>query len=280
VKWLAFVAAFAACGSPASEGDNPIGASLVLPAPPPPPPRREFTAIIASREITMISAEVEGRVKLEVGLGDRVNAGAVIAELDDAELRAKLEGAKSDEAAAQGEIAAVSGELSQQQHKLDMDKKLESKGIVAPAMVRNDTHGVTQLKGRTYSATARYSAARTRRLEIERQLKATDVDAPNDGVVTLVKVKTGDIVRRGAPIVQLADPDHLWLRFAVPPEVIVRIGTHVEAVLEKGERVRGVVRKLTDTMTPPDHLIIVDVELDDPGRVTLGATGKAWFLDS
>jgi len=134
-------------------------------------------------------------------------------------------------------------------------------------------------KGRQQSAAGRYYGAKARRLELERLLAATEVIAPSDGVITSLDVKPGDMVHKGSRIAQLADADHVWLRFAVESGVAVRMGARVEAALGRAQAVRATVRKLTDTVVPPNHLLIVDAELDDPSRVSLGSTGKVWFVD-
>jgi multidrug efflux pump subunit AcrA (membrane-fusion protein) len=264
----AVVAAIAACASPATETKEP---SI-------PPPRRELTAIIASRDVSMVAAEVEGRVKLQIGIGDRVRAGAVIAELDAAELRANLAIAKFDETAAQGEVFATSTELAQGRRVLAMDERLASHGFGSTDSVKDDSAGVTRLQGRMQIANARYSAAKTRRIELERQVAATTIKAPSNGVITQLKVKTGEIVGKGSPIAQISDPERLALRFAVPPDMPVGIGRRVEATLAKNVQLRGTVRTFPDTLAL-DHFIIVDADLDDPRRATLGATGKLWLLD-
>jgi HlyD family secretion protein len=269
VKSLALVTVVvaAACGSPATEGKEPTA-----------PPRRELTTIVASRDVSMVAAEVEARVKLQIGIGDRVRAGAVIAELDAAELRANLTIAKFDEAAAQGEVVVINAELSQQQRALKQSEMLEARGFAPKDDVRDATTNIAKLYGRMQIATARHSAAKTRRIELEREVAATTIKAPSDGVITQLKVKTGEIVGKGSPIAQISDPEHLSLRFAVPPDLPVGIGRRVEATLDKNVQVRGTVRTVTETVAL-DHFIIVDADLDEPRRATLGATGRLWLLD-
>ena len=277
-KLLIFLAATAACasGEPVPDGMDPlvpINAALTAVA------RNELTAVVTSQDVRVVTAETDGHIKLDVGVGDRVRVGELIAELDDADLRANLALAKADEISAQGDVVAATGELSQQQRRLAMDQKLARNGWVASHTVRVENDECTVRRGRRQSAAGRYYGARARRVELERLLKATQIFAPSDGVITSVDVKPGDMVHKGSRVVQIADADHVWLQFAVESGVPVRMGARVEAALGRAQ-VHATVRKLTDTVVPPNHLLVVDAELDDSSRAPLGATGKVWFADA
>jgi predicted deacylase len=278
-KWPIFLAATAACASREAPPDGvdplvPINAAIAAAS-----PRNELTAVVASQDVRVLSADTDGHIRLAVGLGDHVRAGALVAEIDDSELRANIAGAVAEEMSAQGDVAAASGELSMQQRRLAMDQKLVNRGLVAASTVKLENDECTVRRGRQQSAAGRYYGARARRVELERLLKATQIFAPSDGVITSLDVKPGDMVHKGSRIAQIADADHVWLRFAVESGVPVRMGARVQAALGRAQ-VHATVRKLTDTVVPPNHLLIVDAELDDSSRVSLGATGKVWFADA
>jgi multidrug efflux pump subunit AcrA (membrane-fusion protein) len=269
------LAAIAACASndPVPDGMDPlvpINAALASVA------RNELTAVVASQDVVAVTAETDGHIKLAVHVGDRVRAGALLAELDDSELRAGLASARGDEIAAQGDVLAASGELSMQQRRLAMDQKLAVHGYVASHTVRIENDECTVRRGRAQSAAGRYYGAKARRVEIERLLAATQIIAPRDGVIASIDVKPGDFVHKGSHVVQIADPDHLALQFAAPPDLAVRIGARVEAAFGRAHPVRATVRKLSEAA---NHLVVVVAEPDVPSSVELGSSGKVWLVD-
>src|SRR5262245_35356868 len=91
---LALVAAIAACATPESAPEP--APFLILPVIKSKP--RELTAIVVSQAAQIVTAQIEGRVRMFIGPGDAVHAGDVIAELDDAELRAEIAHAQEEEA--------------------------------------------------------------------------------------------------------------------------------------------------------------------------------------
>jgi multidrug resistance efflux pump len=274
VKSLAFITALVACATP------PAGDGIVLVIPkvvvPPPPTRPIVTGVVMSREVRVVASDLEGRIKLNVAVGDHIRAGAVLAELDVAELQAGLAAAHADEVAAQRDVVSATGQVATQERQLKIVQKLTRYGVAATDKVRAGSDELALCKSRVQSATARHAAAKARRIELERQLAATSIVATSDGVVTLVKTADGDIVHKGSPIAQVSDPEHVWLQFAMPPGADVRIGARIEATLDK-HHLRGTVRRLTDPLAA-DHLIVVEADLDEPTRAELGATGKVKVL--
>jgi multidrug resistance efflux pump len=274
VKSLAFVAALVACGAP------PAGDGVVLVIPkvvvPPPPPRPVVTGVVMSRDVRVVASDLEGRIKLNVAVGDHIRAGAVLAELDVTELQVGLATAHADEVAAQRDVVSATAQVTAQERQLKVVQKLTKYGVAATDRVRAGSDELALCKTRVQSATARHAAAKARRIELEQHLAATNIVATTDGVVTLVKTEDGDIVHKGSPIAQVSDPEHVWLQFAMPPGADVRIGARIEATIDR-KHLRGTVRRLTDPLAP-DHLIVVEADLDEPTRAELGATGKVRVL--
>ncbi|HEY6172900.1 MAG TPA: biotin/lipoyl-binding protein, partial [Kofleriaceae bacterium] len=72
-----------------------------------PPPAVEFVGVVTSHRSSMISAQVQAPlVKLNVRSGQLVKAGDLIAQLDETQLRTRLEQATTNEQAARMEAGA------------------------------------------------------------------------------------------------------------------------------------------------------------------------------
>jgi multidrug efflux pump subunit AcrA (membrane-fusion protein) len=91
------------------------------------------------------------------------------------------------------------------------------------------------------------------------------VPAPLDGVVSVVKVKEGEVARKGTPIARVFDPSQLVVRFAVPRKnvALIKNGTHVELVINEGNRtVPATVQYADDDHDPSIDFTIFEAGID------------------
>ncbi len=221
-----------------------------------------YTAVVLSKESEVLSAEFDGRViALYVKAGQLVRAGDVIAELDDSALRSQLAGEQANERAAAGERLVASAELAKNQRNYANESRLLAQGFTATEIVRTAANEVTTAEGRVQSAAGRESAAKIKRLELERQLATAKLTAPFSGMIAALDVKKGEAAHKGTAIVRIVDPKDLVIRFAVPNGVPVALGSQVHA------RISGVSHAITATvlslakMDPPASFTMVDADL-------------------
>ncbi len=196
--------------------------------------------IEAHESLVSFKAVASRIVELPFDEGQWVTAGTVLARVDDSDYRkqaeideAMLEVQRRQEAAAEQRIEAAhatvsadQAELAQRQLDYRRSAELFSKRVI-PAQTRDLT--LTALKQSQAvllrdQANARLaerdlavarasitSAAKT--LELARiVLGYTTLRAPFAGVILVRQAELGEVVQPGAPVVTLADLDHVWLR--------------------------------------------------------------------
>src|SRR5262245_32638277 len=97
----------AACGASETEPNEPDPTEAVVPAAKAEAPKTpDFVAVISSKKSETIAAAFDSKVlKIDIRNGQPVRTGDVIAELDDTELRAKLDEAKGQLQRAKGAAA-------------------------------------------------------------------------------------------------------------------------------------------------------------------------------
>lgn len=200
---------------------------------------------------SLVSFKVSGRViELPVEEGQWVTPGTMLAHLDDADYKQKLDidaanlrvresnlaltvaGTRQQEIKA-AQAAMLDAQADLQQKKLDSQRaqRLFSKDAIsaqdrdlADTALKRATEAYQQAQER-YSqaqegsrkediAIARANVAAARQsLGLSRiNLDYTQLVAPHAGVISVRQAELGEVVSPGTPIVTLSDLDHVWLR--------------------------------------------------------------------
>ncbi len=169
----------------------------------------------AEREAT-IRAEVAGAVlQTYADEGQHVQAGQLLARIDDTALRDAYLSAKSAVTTA-AEAAAIAG------RNLERTQRLVQAGALADKDLET-----AQLSNS--SAKSQVDDARARMVEAEKQLSKTEIRAPLAGVVSDRPISAGDVVQTGAALFTVVDPSSMRLDAAVPADQLgaVRVGAPV-----------------------------------------------------
>jgi HlyD family secretion protein len=218
----------------------------------------------------LISFKVSGRiVELPIEEGQFVQAGDLLARLDDADYRQHV---RIDEAALQvrqSNLAlTLAGTREQeikaaQQNMLDAQADLQQKGVDYDRAQRLFKEDAISAQDRDLAGTAlkrsqatfqaaqeKYNEAvqgsRTEDIDIARanvkeaganlgmsrvNLGYTVLRAPTSGVITVRQAELGEVVQPGTAIVTLADLDHIWLRAYVAETDLGRVHWGQEAAI-------------------------------------------------
>ena len=153
---------------------------------------------IAGDEAT-VSAKVAGRVReIHFREGDSVKAGDVIALLDDDQVKAREDAAKSAVEQAEARVRS-----SQQQ--ISVLRAQEQSSSISVDQSKIDS------QGRVNQARANVAAA-----EAEANRADLQIVAPFDGTITVRSVEPGEVINPGTAIVTLVNLQELYLRVFVP----------------------------------------------------------------
>ena len=211
---------------------------------------------------SLVSFRVQGRiVDLPVEEGQQVEAGALLAQLEDGDYRQKV---KIDEAGVQvhqsnltlalagtrqqeinaAQQAVVDARAEMAQRKLD-SARAENLFAKDEGTAQERDQAATALKraqATCEAAEQRYNEAvegtRKEDIAIARAnlnqaqqslglsrvtLGYTVLRAPNAGVITVRQAELGEVVSPGTPVVTLADLDHVWLRAYIAETDLARV---------------------------------------------------------
>lgn len=219
-----------------------------------------------------ISGKVPGRIaSYRYGEGDRVKAGDTLVILDTPEVLAKLQQAEALQAAAEAQNAkALKGARSQEvtgayelwqkaEAGLSIAKKsydrvlnLYEKGVMSAqkrdeaeanykAMVATEKAARSQYEMAKEGARKEDKAAAAALVrqaggavaEVESYLKEMALVAPIDGEVSERFPEVGELVGTGAPIMNVADLNDMWVTFSIREDLLkeIKIGSELNAFI-------------------------------------------------
>lgn len=246
-------------------------------------------------EDVFVQPEVEGlaieTVKAEVG--DRVEAGAVLATLsrDALELeRSRLEAsrAKAEAGVAQSQALLSEAEANAEEAVRVRDRYeiLSGNGTISRAQFDQAEAAANAALARQRSAEQSLVVARSDIDVIEAQLSdialrlaRTDIKAPVAGIVSARSVRIGAIASaNGEPLFTIMKDGALELRADISEDDVLKLspGQAVEAVLPSAvQPVAGTVRLVEPTVDLSTRLGVVRIALEQPGRVKAGMFAEA-----
>jgi RND family efflux transporter MFP subunit len=213
----------AAPGPPRGAGEAVTVVMAVL-QPKPVDRTSEYVATLRSRQTSAISPQVEGIVtRILVRSGQRVAAGAALAQVDPLKQEASVSSNEATRAAQDAQLRLAREELQRQ--KALFDQGLVSRQVLDQANAAVDT------------AAASLKALQARERESRVELQYYRVTAPAAGVVGDIPVRVGDRVTTSTVITTISDNAGLEAYIYVPIEraADLKLGIPVRLVSAQGE---------------------------------------------
>lgn len=202
---IAVIALLAALASPAAAFTLPFSKTVTAEEPAPRPvvseivedraaSSRGIPGTIRAQTEVMLGFQTLGRLIVRhVDLGDRVQAGDVLAELDPEDLADSVRAAEAAVAAA--EVAAQTALTT-----AERVRELNRRGVAPQAQLE-------QVERALSAAEAGQAQARSELIRARDAESFARLVAPFDGVVSLVLAEAGTIIQAGAPVLQLSGDD-------------------------------------------------------------------------
>jgi RND family efflux transporter MFP subunit len=191
-------------GPPMGDG-GPLPVTLQVMAPKPVDRATEYVATLRSRRSSEIRPQVDGIVtRILVRSGDRVNAGAALAQIDPV----KQEAAVSSDVASR---AAQDARLNLARQELQRQQALYAQGLVSKQVL-------DQVQSAVETAEASLGALKAQEQESRVQLQYFRVTAPTDGVVGDIPVRVGDRVTTSTVLTTIDQNAGLEAYIYVPVE--------------------------------------------------------------
>ena len=229
----------------------------------PPHPGTSFVGVVLARQSVQLSPKFEGPLALvKVRMGDRVNEGDLIAQLDTSLLKKELAVTEAVERAARSDAGKFNAELVEIQDKLESTRKITK--FVSATELKAVESQYNAAVAKLESARATDQEKRARVKQLQQTLSNTEIRAPFTGVVAVRYADPGAIVSQIKPIVRLVSDDR-FLRFAVPEEQrsALRVGQPVHASFDSQRlAASGMVEKVAPEVDPASGTVFVEAALN------------------
>jgi len=183
------------------------------------------TGTITARDETTISSRLLASIQsIKVRAGDTVKAGDIIIELDDRDLRARVEQATQA-------LNAAEAALKESQTAFDRIKELYERNVAAKA--EYDRAEATLLSNKAAHERDRQGLTEARTL-----LSFTVIKSPIDGKVIERLAEAGDTASPGMPLLRIYNPRLLWLNANVRESLAAKlnIGDKLNAFIDAVNR--------------------------------------------
>ncbi|MBT0569269.1 efflux RND transporter periplasmic adaptor subunit [Curvibacter sp. CHRR-16] len=226
--------------------------------------QREFAGEVRARVESNLGFRVAGKViRRAVELGQTVQAGQVLAQLDPQDYKLQTEAAKAQLQAAQVNLDLALADLKRY-------RELRAQNFISSAEL--DKH-----EGTYKSAQASWDQAKAQLNSQSNQVGYTTLVADAPGVVTLVSVEVGQVVAAGATVVQVAQQGAREVVFAVPEDWVgrIRVGSTLTAKLwNSTDEVKATVREVAASADSVTRTFTVRATLPAQANWALGTTAS------
>jgi RND family efflux transporter MFP subunit len=242
----------------------------------------EAVGTVRAAQFAQIASQTLGTIaEIRAQEGDHVQAGQVLATIDDTQQRAAVEQAAAAVTAAQQEVSSAESEFALADSTRKRYQQLFDKKSVSP-------QEFDEIKTRTESAAAHRDMARAAEAQANAALAQartslgyTQIRAPFAGVITEKKADAGALAAPGVLLFGLEDTRRYRLEATVDESDLrlVRLGEAVPVILDSlaSAEFRGKAAQVVPAADPASRSFLVKIDLPADSRFRSGLFGRARF---
>jgi RND family efflux transporter MFP subunit len=257
VRWSLVLAAVLAIGLTAAAGaraqDGPARVEVDAVRAEPLTQTMPVLGRIVTRRHGPVAARVAGLVeRVEVEVGDRVEAGDALAWLDAEPLTFERDLAEAEYNAMLAEQATERAELDLLEDERARLVRLQESAAFSRAQLIDKENEIDVARSRIAAAAARIQQHRVKLQRSARDLEDAVIRAPYTGVVSMRHVSPGAYIQVGDPVATLIDDQELEIEADVPSDRVAGLtpGTTVSVILDDGSAHEAEVRAVVPEENP------------------------------
>jgi multidrug efflux system membrane fusion protein len=229
-----------------------------------------YAGEVRSREEPPLAFRIGGKLARRlVDVGDHVDAGQPLAELDASDFTLQRESARAAVASAESDLALARAELAR--YKNLNDRQLVSRSLYDTRVAQEQ------------AAAARLRQARAQASVAGNQAGYATLRAPHAGVISQRLVDAGEVVAAGQPVYVLAAEGGLEVAFAVPEQRVGEFRPGLPLAVElwaSGQRLPGTLREIAPAADPLTRTYAARVSFDDAAaKADVGQSARVWARD-
>ena len=208
---------------------------------------------LVAQQAGSVAARISGPIlEFRVQVGDRVNAGDIIAVLDSSTMKAERDLAAAGLALARAELDTRKAEIALAQQELQRIEGLKKSAAFSQARFDDVRQQVVITEAGAREAEASVTSARARLRLAEINLANTEVKAPYEGVISRRLTEAGAYAREGDPLVNMIADHALEVEADVPSNRLMGLTADTELTgrLDNGTLFRARVRAIIPDENP------------------------------
>ncbi len=221
------------------------------------------TGEINARVQSELSFRISGRITERLAdVGDKVEAGQVLARMDAEEQEADLQVALAS-------LQSAEAQRTQAQQALERQESLLTTGVSTQAALDEAREALLRAKATVDSAQAQVDTARD-------TLAQTELKADADGVITTRNAEVGQVAQAAQLIFTLAQDGPRDAVFNVDESLLLGFGREFESEvdivpLSGGDPLKGTLREISPTIDRSTGTIRVKFSVEEGAKVSLGS---------
>jgi len=234
-----------------------------------------LTGSLRAKEQVDVSPRIAGRlVSLLVDTGHPVARGALIAQIEDDEIRQQIERSKASIAVVEATIAQREAELGNAKAELERKKQLIDAGVLSRMELDalEMRHRVAMSQVELARAQRRQSEAERRELDIRQS--QTRIYSPVTGLVAKRHAHPGALINPGSPIVTVVSVSPMVIEAKASERDIARVkrGLPVTVTVDSlpGQRFTGRVMRISPMLDAQTRNGLVEIEIPNTGGMLKG----------
>ena len=261
----------AGCGSHAAVPAAPRNAIVAHPQPADAINAEVYSGDVRARFESQLGFRVNGKIKTrKLDVGNHVDAGQVIAELDPVDLQLQVGSAGANLAAAKAARDLAQADYNRYQ-------SLLTKNYVSQTQVDAQANALKSAQAQVQQAQAALAVA-------QNQAEYTSLRADHAGVITALNAEAGQVVAAGQSVATLAWDGAVEVEIAVPEN---RIGAYkvgvpfaIESWADAGKKLGGHLREIGPEADRVTRTYRVRISFDDAKQAPrLGQTARVYFAE-
>jgi macrolide-specific efflux system membrane fusion protein len=222
---------------------------------------------------------------LEVGVGEVVAAGDVVARLDTIELEAAVRTAEAQLANLEASLADREAQLALAQDNLARQEELYRAQAVAETTLQSARANVSSATAQLESVRSQLVQAEISLATAERNLEGAVVVAPIDGTVVSLSTEVGQRIDSGDEVMAIADYATMTVEAQVSEADVARLYDGMPAYFttlsNSGRRWNGTLRQILPTPEVTNNVVLYTLLFEvpnDDGALRLGMSAQVFFV--
>ena len=216
-------------------------------------PTMQVAGTVVSRQDALLSSEVEGRLVSVADVGTQVEAGDVVARIEDVTLRLRSQELAAEVTRAEARLRFLEAELVRLE-------RLAETNLAAVSQI-------DQTRSERDVAASDLVVVNSRLSQAEDQLDRTRITAPFPGVIVERRAQAGERVAVGNAVVRLVNPDNLEVVARAPLNYYryVRAGDELAVSADRDAMIIAPVRTVVSVGGENQHVfeLRLDLSRDD-----------------